>query len=591
MRCERNVMIPMRDGTRLAIDIYTPDSGGPYPLVLERTPYNKENATMMWSHTHTHLLENGYAVAIQDTRGRFASEGTWYPLLDDGWGPNRDGYDTVVWLGKHPACNGSIGTFGGSYSGNTQYLMAPTKPPGLKCMFVRQGSADLTEEWLYRGGVLELGLNLHWGTQESISAFANRSRYLTKTLGEDIEEAYDTLPLLSGPQYADPFQWLKDFLSHPPEDQAFWDKWNFAKRHAEVDIPMLHFGAWYDIFVRATIANFTGLAEKAATEKARSSQKLFIGPWMHGPLVSERFMRRVGELDFGPEAVIDFNKLVQGWFDYWLKGEDTGIMTEPPITMFQMGTNKWKQFTQWPPLGVEYTNYYFREGASGSGASLNDGVLSTTEPTGSEPADNFVYDPKHPTRTQGGNTLYALPGCKKLLPKDLEPADEHMAELGLQAGPRDQRQVEDSCLTYTTPVLNEDVHVTGPVVVKLYISSTAEDTDFVAKLTDVWPDGRSILITDGILRARYRNSKVKPVPLTPGKANLLSIDLWSTSNVFKKGHRIRVSVSSSNFPRYGRNLNVWKTDARIDDAIVATNTVYHDPERPSHIVLPVMPKG
>lgn len=591
MKCERNVMIPMPDGTCLATDIYTPESAGPYPLVLERTPYNKENATMMWSQTHTHLLEHGYAVAIQDTRGRFASEGTWYPLLDDGWGPNRDGYDTVAWLGKHPTCNGSIGTFGGSYSGNTQYLMAPTRPPGLKCMFVRQGSADLTEEWLYRGGVLELGLNLHWGTQESVSAFANRSRYLTKTLGEDMEQVYDNLPLLSGPQYTDPFQWIKDFLSHPPEDQAFWDKWNFAKRHSEVDIPMLHFGAWYDIFVRATIANFTGLAEKAATEKARSSQKLFIGPWMHGPLVSERFMRRVGELDFGSEAVIDFNKLVQRWFDYWLKGEDTGISTEPPITMFEMGTNTWKKLAQWPPSGVQYTKYYLRKGPSGSGTSLNDGILSTTSPSGNEPADNFIYDPKQPTRTRGGNTLYTLPSCKELLPKELEPADEHMAELGLQAGPRDQRPVEGSCLTYTTPVLADDVQVTGPIVVQLYISSTAEDTDFVAKLTDVWPDGRSILITDGILRARYRNSKEKPAPLMPGTVNLLSIDLWATSNVFKKGHRLRVSVSSSNFPRYGRNLNVWKADARIEDAVIATNTVYHDHGRPSHIVLPIMPKA
>lgn len=591
MKYDRNVMVPMRDGTRLATDIYTPDSAGPHPLVLERTPYNKENATMMWSHTHTHLLEHGYVVAIQDTRGRFASEGTWYPLQDDGWGAKRDGYDTVEWLGKIPACNGQIGTFGGSYSGNTQYLMAPTKPPGLKCMFVREGSADLTEEWIYRGGVLELGLNLHWGTQESVSACENRSRYLTRTLEEDIEQVYDRLPLLSGPQYTDPFQWLKDFLSHPPEDQTFWDKWNFAKHHSEVDTPILHFGSWYDIFIRATIANFTGLAEKAVTEKARSSQKLFIGPWMHGPLVSERFMRRVGELDFGPEAVIDFNKLVQRWFDHWLKDEDNGIAAESPITIFEMGTNTWKNFSQWPPPRTQQTKFYFHQGPSASSISLNDGILSTASPAENEPADNFEYDPKYPTPTRGGNTLYALPRSKMLLPKDLEPADEHMAELGLQAGPRDQRSSEKSCLTYTTTVLTHDLHVTGPIVVQLYISSTAEDTDFVAKLTDVWPDDRSILIADGILRARYRDSKVKPIRLTPGAVYSLSIDLWATSNVFKQGHRVRVTVSSSNFPRYGRNLNVWKADATIEDAVIATNTVYHDREKPSCIVLPIMRNG
>jgi putative CocE/NonD family hydrolase len=591
MNCKRNVMIPMRDGTRLATDIYTPEANGRYPLVLERTPYNKENATMMWSHTHTHLLEQGYAVAIQDTRGRFASEGTWFPLVDDGWGANRDGYDTVAWLGKYVNCDGVIGSFGGSYSGNTQYLMAPTKPPGLKCMFVRQGSADLTEEWIYRGGALELGLNLHWGTQESISAFANRSRYLTETLTEKMEDAYEQLPILSGPQYIDPFEWLKEFFSHPPEDQAFWDKWNFAKHHSEVDIPMLHFGAWYDIFIRATIANFAGIAETGATETARSSQRLFVGPWMHGPLVSERFMRRVGELDFGPAAVIDFNQLVQRWFDHWLKGQRNGVDSEPPITMFEMGTNSWKKLTQWPPADVQPTKYYLHKGPSGSATSLNDGVLSATPSTGSQSGDDFIYDPKRPTRTRGGCTLYALPSSKKDLPKDLEPADEHMAELGLQAGPRDQRPVEDNCLTYSTEVLAEDVHVTGPVVVQLHISSTAEDTDFVAKLTDVWPDGRSILITDGIQRARYRNSKVKPVPLKPGTVNRVSIDLWATSNVFKKGHRIRVSVSSSNFPRYNRNLNVLKPNARIEDAVVATNTVYHDEDRPSCIVLPIIKKG
>ena len=194
MRCERNVMIPMRDGTRLATDLYNPDSAGSYPLVLERTPYNKENATMMWSHTHTYLLDHGYAVAIQDTRGRFASEGVWYPLLDDGWGKKSSGRDTIEWLAKHPLCNGKIGTFGGSYSGNTQYFMAPTRPAGLECMFVREGCADLTEEWVYNGGVFELGLNLHWGTAQSVDALANRIQSLTRAVDENMEELFHELP-------------------------------------------------------------------------------------------------------------------------------------------------------------------------------------------------------------------------------------------------------------------------------------------------------------------------------------------------------------------------------------------------------------
>ena len=589
MRCERNVMIPMRDGTRLATDLYTPDSAGSYPLVLERTPYNKENATMMWSHTHTYLLGHGYAVAIQDTRGRFASEGVWYPLLDDGWGTNQDGRDTIEWLAKHPFCNGRIGTFGGSYSGNTQYLMAPTRPAGLECMFVREACADLTEEWVYRGGVFELGLNLHWGTAQSVDALANRIRSLTRAVDENMEEVFDELPSLSNAYYADPFEWLRDFVSHPPEDLAFWDRWNFSKHYPEVDVPILHFGAWYDIFIRATIANFTGLSRNAASQKARSSQRLFIGPWMHGPMVSANFMRRVGDLDFGPEAIIDFNQIVQHWFDHWLKGEDNGLADEPPITLFTMGLNTWKKHAQWPPPGVQYLKYYLHHGPSVGLSSLNHGILSPAPPTKAETPDRFLYDPLQPTRTIGGNTLYALSHSKDLLPKNLEAADEHMAELGLQAGPRDQRPAEDSCLTYTTEVLEDDVEVTGPVTVHLYISSTAEDTDFVAKLTDVWPDGRSILITDGIQRARYRDSKLKPIPLKPGEPSSIAIDLWATSNVFRKGHRIRVSIASSNFPRYSRNLNIWKVGAKAQEAVVATNTVYHDHERPSCIVLPIMP--
>jgi putative CocE/NonD family hydrolase len=582
-------MIPMRDGTRLATDLYAPDSGGRFPLVLERTPYNKENATMMWSHTHTHLVEQGYAVAIQDTRGRFASEGVWYPLLDDGWGKNQDGFDTVKWLSQHTLCNGLIGTFGGSYSGNTQYLMAPTRPPALKCMFVREGSADLTEEWIYHGGAFELGLNLHWGTKETISALANRINCLTRAVEEDLEELYKQLPLLSSPVYADPFQWLKDFVSHPPEDSAFWEPWNLSNHYAEIDTPILHFGSWYDLFVRATIANFAGIAQKGLTLKTKNSQRLFIGPWMHGPMVSEEFMRRVGELDFGPEAIIDFNGLVQKWFDHWLKGIDTGVSAEKPITLFTMGENTWQHLSEWPPSDVKNVNYYLRRGPSGAGHSLNDGLLNPVAPSEVEPPDAFTYDPMRPTRTLGGNTLFALPHSKDSLPKDLEEADLHMAELGLQAGPRDQRPVEGESLTYTTPALDEDVEVTGPVSVRLYVSSTAVDTDFVAKLTDVWPDGRSMLITDGILRARYRMSKLNPVPLKPREVTPITVDLWATSNVFKKGHRIRVSITSSNFPRFDRNLNIWKVNGRSEEAVVATNTIYHDQERPSHIVLPIIP--
>lgn len=588
MRYEKNIMVPMRDGTKLATDLYIPDPPGRYPVVLERTPYDKQNATIMWTGTHTYLVEKGYAVAIQDTRGRYASEGVWYPLRDDGWGKNQDGYDTVKWLSEHPVCNGSIGTFGGSYSGNTQYLMAPTGPPGLKCMFVREGSSDLTEEWVYRGGAFELGLNLHWGINQSIAALNHRFNSLTKAVGEQMEDVFEQLPLFCHTLYSNPLQWLEDILSHCPEDEAFWDDWNLTKQYSKIDVPILHFGSWYDIFIHGTLANFVGLSKQAATERARSSQRLFIGPWMHGPLVGESFMRRVGELDFGPEAVIAFNELVQRWCDYWLKGVENGISSEPPVTIFVMGRNTWKRLKEWPPSDARYVNYYLHTGPSNSASSLNDGILNELAPNSSESPDDYLYDPLKPVRTLGGNTLYALPHSAEALPKGLSEAELHMAELGLQAGPRDQRPAETCSLTYTTPPLTEDLEVMGPVVVKAYVSSSAEDTDFVARLTDIWPDGRSILIADGILRARYREGKTHPVPMRSGEFYLISLDLWSTSNVFRKGHRIRLSVTSSNFPRYDRNLNIWKRGGSTEDAVVARNTIYHDREHPSHLVLPVL---
>ena len=583
-------MVPMRDGTKLATDLYIPDAPGRYPAVLERTPYNKDHATIMWTDTHTYLVERRYAVAVQDTRGRYASEGGWYPFLDDAWGKNQDGHDVVEWLADHPVCDGSVGTFGGSYSGQTQYLLAPTRPRGLKCMFVRQAASNLSEEWVYRGGAFELAFNLHWGTNQLIAALNNRVTLLTKVAETGIEGLFDFLPMHCNSIYENPFQWLEDFMLHSPEDEPFWDQWNLTKQYKNIDVPILHFGSWYDIFLNGTLANFKGMVRDAATEKSRTSQKLFISPWMHGPAVSEGFMRRVGELDFGPKAAIDFNKLVLRWFDCWLKDIDNGIKSEPPVTIFVMGDNTWKQLDKWPSAEASYVNYYLTHARSGAASSLNDGILDTTAPGDSESPDRYLYDPLKPVRTIGGNTLYSVPRGAQELPPGLSEAETVMANFGLWAGPRDQRPAEGVSLTYTTASLREDVEITGPIVARIYASSTAEDTDFVAKLTDVWPDGRSILITDGILRARYRNSKNNLVPLRPGEIYLFSIDLWATSNVFKKGHRIRLSIASSNFPRYDRNLNIWKRHGSAAEAVVATNIIYHDREHPSHIVLPVLPR-
>ena len=582
-------MVPMRDGKLLATDLLLPDSPGRYPAILERTPYNKEQASITLTGTHTHLVEQGYMVALQDTRGRFASEGTWYPFRDDGWGVNQDGHDTVEWLAAHPKCTGAVGTIGGSYSGNTQLLLAPTLPRGLQCMCVRQAAVDLTSAWVYRGGAFELGFNFLWGTNQSVPALEHRVAQLKGTAATGIQSVFGALPAGANPLYENPFQWLVDYLSHSPEDETFWEQWKVSKHYSNIEVPVLHIGGWYDIFLQGALAGFTGISGHSATPQSRQSQKLLVGPWRHGPMVDEQFMRKIGELDFGPAAAIDFNHLIQRWFDCWLKGEDQGVRSEPAVTVFVMGANEWKHFPAWPPPETQTLKYYLHGGPSrGTSSLLKDGALALEPPNGGESPDGYSYDPLKPLATMGGNTLFALPEAMNAVPPGLSPLQTNLAKLGAGAGPRDHRLAEKFCLTYTSAPLENNLEVIGPVVARIYASSSAVDTDFIARLTDVWPDGRSMLVTDGILRARYRESETHPSPLEPGKVYLFSIDLWATANVFKKGHSIRLAISSSNFPRFDRNLNVWNRRAAIGEAVIAHNAVFHNSAHPSHIKLSVL---
>jgi hypothetical protein len=564
--------VPMRDGTKLKADLYLPKGRGPWPVLVERTPYNKETSVELTVKSPYFFASRGYAVVFEDVRGRYKSAGDWYPFRDDGWGANQDGYDTVEWLAQQSFCNGRVGTMGGSYSGHTQYALTPTRPPHLAAQFVRESVADYRDGWVFRGGAYELGFFQSWSINHTMlnsahlgtgAEFERRKGVLGKAV-EKFEDWHWYLPLREMPLLKGISDWYYDFLSHP-DDGPFWRRFHVGQRHADVETPVYHLGCWWDIFLQGTIDNFSGMQSRARSAQARQSQKMILGPWHHGPLAVGQ--SKFGDFDFGPEAVDDFNTLRLPWYDYWLKGTDTGIMDGPPVRYFRMGSNDWRTAAQWPPEGSSTVRLYLGGGKSGTAESLNDGTLAWDLQSGTEGADSYLYDPADPVRTLGGGTL----------------------SLKEMPGPYDQRRVEKRCLTYTSGPLGRDLEVTGRVRARLWAMSSAPDTDWVVRLSDVSQDGVSRPVCEGILRARYRDSQSRQVLMEPGTVYEFDVDLWSTSNVFLAGHRIRVTVTSSCFPRWDRNLNTGGPFGLEGEGRPAINTVFHDRYRPSHVTLTVRP--
>jgi putative CocE/NonD family hydrolase len=570
---EETVMVPMSDGTRLAADVYRPAAPGRYPALIERTPYDKRNSSEIQAGAHQFFAERGYVVVIQDVRGRYASEGFFYPNLDDGWLARRDGFDTVQWLATQPWSNGKAGVIGGSQTGRTAYLLGPTQPPALNSMFVRESASDLHADWVYRGGAFEHAFITGWTgisfatdllTRALQGAERDAALGALRAFLDNRESYYWHLPLAEFPVYrrAPVFDFFYDWVRNA-SDGPYWWQQNVALHHHRFQIPVYHLGGWYDIFLGGTIQSYLGIRDRGGP-RARPNQKLVIGPWIHGP--KNVGATRVGALTFPGADALQYNEIRLRWFDYWLKGLHTGVMDEPPILIYVMGDNVWRAEREWPLGRTRYTPFYFRGGPSGSVASPNDGTLSTLPPTTAEHPDSFRYDPVDPIPTLGGNTLFVA------------------------SGPQDHRAADQRSLTYTSEVLTEDLEVTGPITAVLHAMSSAVDTDWTVRLSDVHPDGRSINIADGIVRARYRESRTAGSLIEPGKIYRYIVDLWATSNVFRTGHRLRVAVHSSNFPRWSRNLNTAESPELGARAEVALNTVVHDELRPSHIVLPVIPR-
>ena len=573
---ERDVPMQTRDGVTLRADVYRPDAPGRFPVLLSRLPYNKNLRPRPGDIDY--FVERGYGVIMQDTRGRFASDGDEYYALI--W-EMPDGYDAVEWAASLPWADGNVGTMGQSYLGATQYLLAPSRPPHLKAAFPVSAAADFHQCWVYHtGGAFEFGWQIPYAVLMARDSLERQglTAQMLATLERDLipaptpfaqplsDHAYRRLPLMAWGDLLRPVaRYLTDYLHHP-EDGPYWWAINVERQHANINTPMYHVTSWYDIFLRGGLAHFCGLRQHAMTIEARTQQKIVIGPWAHRFPYTSPTSQGTGDIDFGPNAGIELHETQLRWFDYYLKGLNTGIREEAPVKLFVMGENVWRDEQEWPLARTRYTPYYLHSQGQAN-SRRGDGHLDPVIP-GEEPPDHFVYDPNDPVPTCGGNTLI------------------------IPMGVQDQRQVEtrQDVLVYTSAPLTTPLEVTGPLVVRLFAASSAPDTDFTAKLVDVRPDGYAQNLADGIIRARYRTSRLLPTLLTPGQVHELTIDLWATSHVFLPGHSLRLEIASSNFPRFDRNLNTGEDQATGTRWQTAAQTIFHDQRYPSHVLLPVIPR-
>ena len=578
---EFNVPATMRDGVVLRANVYRPTGDGQWPVLLTRLPYGKDLPLGTSAMDPVQAARRGYVIVVQDTRGRMASEGDWYPYRYE----PLDGVDTIAWAAQLPYSNGIVGMYGASYYGYTQWLAAIHQPPALKAMVPYITYNDHLNGGAFRGGAYELGKTANWNLTMSLNVLMRRHRgnhaALAKSISALVQEintlgkqGYWSLPLkdFSPLKSADTAPSFFDYIERPM-DREFVEPITVRGKHHQVTAPTLNVGGWYDIFLHDTIDNFSSIRQHGSTPEARQS-KLLIGPWTHGGVTNP-----IGELNFGFGATAayinlqsDFLSLQLRWFDHWLKGIDTGMLNEAPIKLFVMGANIWRDEHEWPLARAVERRYYLH--SSGQANTLHgNGSLSTDIPE-SETADQYDYDPANPVITRGGALL-------------MSPE--------YPAGPFDQRSTESrqDVLVYTTPPLEQDIEVTGPIKVQLWAISSAPDTDFVARLVDVHPNGYAQNLTDGTVRARYRNAPRggKPTLIEPGMAYQYEIDLWSTSNVFKAGHCIRLDITSSNFPRWDRNLNTGATFGSDDTPVIAHQTILHNQEHPSYIALPTIPQG
>jgi putative CocE/NonD family hydrolase len=564
---EHNVPAAMRDGTILRADLYRAADGGPFPVFLVRTPYGEP---MTRTAPVIPAVEAGFAVVLQHCRGTGVSDGEFAVFASE---PD-DGVDTIEWCARQPWCDGNVAMFGPSYLGMVQFAAAVHAPPALKCLLPAVTPADYYGGLAYRQGAVQLGQLLGWYTLKSAQALQYRA-----AAGEDVSADltalaahmtamtadYRHLPLRDAPVVSAVLPDWRLWLEHERRD-AFWDDLSYAGRRDRIAAPALHVGGWFDLFLGGTLDNYQTLRRSAATEHARRNQALVVGPWTHGDRTGT-----AGELNFGLRASDAGVGLEQRQLDFARRFVGGGTeLAGPRVMLFVMGDNAWRGEDEWPLERTRWERWFLHAGGSLSSAPPQDGAA----------ASYFRYDPADPVPTMGGPTLIPV------------GPDGGVSWMG---GPRDQRAIEarPDVLSFTSEVLSSDLEVTGPLNVTLHAATSAADTDFTARLVDVWPDGRAMGVADGIVRARYRDGTGQPDPVTPGFVHQYAIDLIATSQVFKAGHRVRVDVSSSNFPCFDRNPGngAPAATATEDDFVVADQTICHDTAHPSYITLPVIPRS
>jgi len=560
---DKGVNIPVRDGTLLVGDVYRPSRAGRYPALLLRTPYDRRTAqTVMYAHPSWYAA-HGYVVVVQDTRGRWASEGDFDPVVSEAY----DGADTIEWMASQSWSNGRIGMYGFSYPGMVQLLAASRRPEGLRTIVPAFAPSQMREGWLFNGGALALAFALGWSIE--------LGRDLARRLRPEFEPQF--LAALAEPNAYYRFRPLRDqplfrgsrlgafyfdWLEHE-FDGAYWSPRQVEDLYGDIDMPALHIGGWYDAFIDGTIRNFAGLSHHAGSQDASARQRLIVGPWHHIPGLTS-----LSPTDFGPEASPSIDHEQLRWFDLWLR--DDGIGTQEAARVFAMGANQWMGFPAWPPPAPELRRFFLRSAGHANSRS-GDGWLSEESP-GAEPPDVFVYDPASPVPSLGGHSC-CFPNIAPMGPMDQAPVE-----------------VLSGVLVFTSKPLDNDLLAAGPITARVYAATDVRDTDWIVRVCDVREDGHSTNVQEGVIRSRHSGPSEAPHLLVAGETRAYDIFVGSTCYLFRRGHRIRVHITSSSYPAWEPNTNTGHplgVDS-IGDVLVGTQTVWHDASAPSAITLSVI---
>ena len=559
IRIERHKPVRMSDGVTLYADLYLPAEPGRYPTIVSSTPYGvqRDGSHEMF----VKFAQHGYAVVYFDVRGRYESEGKWEPFRNEA----KDGYESIEWAAVQSFSNGKVATYGGSYVGHNQWAAASQAPPHLVVAFPSLASTNIYANWITMGGAFRLSFNYGWGVVRMpdrimLPQYWHTESYMPENLRYDNVLMHLPLKDMDLQFEGSPVQHYRDWLKHESYDD-YWKAISDEERFNKIKVPTQTLGGWFDIFLMGTINGFTGMKKNGATPEARNGARMIIGPWGHGPT------QTFGGVDFTPAATLDMFRFHMRLYDYYLKGINTGIENEKPVQLFYMGINKWRGETDWPVPGTQYREFYLNSKGSANSVRGN-GSLSFEKPAESA-SDTYYYDPLKPVPTTGGNNCCGTP----TLP-----------------GPQDQRPLErcEDILVYTSEYLNDTITVAGPVKMKLHAATDGTDTDWMIKLVDVYPNGYAMPVSEGILRARFRSGLDKMKLLTPNQTYEYEIEMTGTANSFLPGHRIRIDITSSNFPQFDRNPNTGEPLGSSPKTRVAKQTIFHGGTNLSHIILPVV---